>query len=392
MPQCAKRQMTVTLCLMVGMAASGVGSGFAVMNRDVRVPAPGPAPFSRLQENQRLVCVHAWDEGYLVVCRDEQGQTRLAQMARRDEWGRATARLWTYDGSMESNTIAILVPVSLSSGYALFLEGDRYPVVESDDETLTLLYRFAEYEGAFQVSRTDARLEPPPEPETDPDKIREQQLQSVLRESSEQRTALETALSQARANAVRIQDLQRNIRLSDIENRRLRTELQETEHWVRQTLHETPGEDKALMLRQKDLDRLLREQAGSHAKHGAAQRETEALKTVERNIASVERDIMRIGQAVTQRQAELTALRATATDKGARQEQEDIARLVKLALAQQGAVAKDAAEVEALKNRLSPWIEHLVALSRENEALRQQLQTLRDELAALREKAAQANP
>ncbi len=381
------------LCLGLCAATIGLafGSEYAVMNRDVRVPAPEQGPLPRLQENQRLACLYAEDEAYGVVCRDAEGQARLARLPRRDEWGRATARLDSLDGA-PSNMVTVLVPVPLLPGLALFRAGQRYEIADSDETTLALRYRFADYEGRFRVPRADARIEPAPEPVTDPDKLRELRLQSALDHALKQREELETSVARARENAERVQRLLRDLRLTEVENRRLAAEQRETEHQVRQALRETANDDAALAQLRKDLDQRIRERTGAEARRETVRRETETLAALARHIAATERDLRRAEQAVAARQAERNARQAVATDPAARQEQDDLVRQTRRALAQQEAVAKDVTETETLKNRLAPWAEYLEALARENETLRERLRVLREELAALRETVARIEP
>ena len=379
------------LCALALLTATAFGAetnairGLVVMKKDVLVPDTGAARFAPLSESQVLPCVACSDDGYTVVCPDAEGNLRVAFLDRRDEWGHATARAWTYDSTVETNTIVVSVPLPLRPGRIPLLRGSTYPLLSSEPAGHVIRYTFARFTRDLPVAADSADLLPPPKPETDPVKIRIAQLEGMLKESREQEADVARRLEQARSNATQVATLLKNVTQSQLDAARLRAELSEAEGMCRELASYKPALQPVPAL-QQELKALLQEQSKLAAQVQKSQMESEPLKNIYKQILAVQGSILELKTAVSARQAELSAVLKTCSGENFKQDKDVLIGMLDRAEKQHSDVTGQLQNIEAAKGVLSTLTDQATRLLAENQQLRDKLQTATNELQELKKK------
>ncbi|MGQ9661675.1 MAG: hypothetical protein ACUVWX_04950 [Kiritimatiellia bacterium] len=358
-----------------------------VIKSSLVIPDPGGASLPKLSERQVLPCLRALDNGFLVGCRDAEGKARVAFLPLRDEWGHVSARAPLYDPASPSNTVQILNPLPLRPGWMPLGKGETYPVVSSDAKGHTILVSFAGFDYEVVVPGGELELLPPPKPETDPVKLREQELVQLLEKSGTELAELRKRLESVRTAADRLTMLNRDLAATELEKNRVKSEILKAESVCKELLAANPAPQQAALVALLEQTRkFVERQADLEAGIKRIGLEIEPLRSVRKQLTALEGEVEKVQALALARNAELAALQKGELGEDIKQNQDTVRNLLdglaKLNAELVGQVERLDAGVDSLKT----LVDKLEAVQQENQRLQTQLKTLTEELEALEKK------
>ncbi len=372
---------------------NGTGTPCVVLKREISIHEVPSISFRRLSERQVIPCLYVLENGYLVGIQDADGTDRVAFLPNRDEWGYPTANCWMADPAIPSNTLIVRRPVPLRPGWLTLAPGSRWPVVRTNTTACTVLYTASGFSRELPIPWESVEWIPPPEPETDPVRLRIRAVSAEWERSRQEARELQTRLQTAQSNVVSLARLHTELGQLEAEKIRLRGELEKAEAACRElSALEIPDRQPALARLAEEMEKLRRQQADWGAKLHRTQVEVEPLRAIRRFLAEAEGEIEKNKATLQIQTAELEALQNRTLPDAVKKDLE-VAKSMLDALARENAAwIHRVEEWAAARTALTSLTDLVERLRQKSQQLQDQVQDLTKELQELKKRMGEPPP
>jgi hypothetical protein len=360
--------------------------GFALVKQPTVVNDAGRGPLPTPARGETLSCTGLGREGYYVVCRDAANVQRFGTLPFRDEWGRATARGWTFDASLTPYTIVVENPLPLVAGAVRVEKGEEFPILGFDDRHYFVDFCRGETRLRLPIPKSVAHFKLPPDPVPPPP---ERELQNLLATNEAERTALTLRAKTAIERMALLTTLVEKTQRTQSENRALGAQADASEAACRALLTYVPGESVQREVADPRLPDATREAAELTARQAVSELDLSLVRDVIEKRREAEADIVKLKARLELIAAELKSLVDAANDTAVAAEKADLKVTLDQAVAEQGAKTAPVRREEARKAIIAALIEQIIAVRTENVRLDAQLTSLTNEVATLRQQLAE---
>ncbi len=359
--------------------------GFALVKQPTTVGDEGRGPLPTPARGDVLPCTGVGREGYSVVCRDAANVQRFGTLRFRDEWGRATARAWTFDAALTPYTIAVENPMPLAPGAVRIEKGEEFPILGFDDSRYIVDFRRGGTRLRLPIPKSVTHFKLPPEPVPEPP---ERELERLLATNVAERTALALRAKTAIERMALITTLVEKTQRTQAENRALEAQAAASEATCRALLAYAPGEIVQREVSDPRLTDATRESAELTARQTTSELELSLVRDILEKRLEAETDISKMKAQLDLVAAELKSLVDAANDTAVAAEKADLKVTLDQAVAEQGAKTAPVRREEARKAIIAALIEQILAVRTENARLDAQLTSLTNDVAILRQQLA----
>jgi hypothetical protein len=366
-----------------------VSPDVAVMRVTLALADLRPAPLQKALRSQVLTRAGETAEGYVVVCRDAEGDARMGLLPFRSEWGQVTARSSEHDATLPAGTVRVLQDIPLRPGVCLLEAGRDYPVVCTSASSVTVRYTAGDFSRDLMLVRGQADVRPALRAEPVP---LEQQLQAALETSDARQRALQDELRLSELRREKLFAALSRLRLNEVENARLAAELQRSGDAYEALGRWTPRNPQALDKAVRALAKAIRDRSGVEAGLQAAQIEAEPLRELLTRLLETEAGSHGLRADLAGRQAELDVLASSRLGEDAAARRTELLGLLDRARKDRLDASGSLTQTEFDRMDGSLLFDQLKAIKAENARINGRIAELLEQLAELREALKAADP